>query len=123
VNIEPLQYKRNVQAPRELPSEFSDLTPWVAEWALPHERDRNRKLLSVDVDELRDFYAAMLVRIPEAKRYLDQFPLNAMPPEATTLFYLAMTFMETAHPIDLNWKTTDIEDKFPIERFIIKSAF
>jgi len=123
VTIQPLQFRKNVHAPRELPAEFSDLMPWVTEWALPHERDRNRKLLSVDVDELRSFYTAMLVRIPQVKRYLDQFPLNAMPPEATTLFYLAMTFMETAHPIDLNWKTTDIEDKFPIERFIIKSAF
>jgi hypothetical protein len=123
VKNQPLQYSKNANAPRELPAEFSDLTPWVIEWAMPHERDRNRKLLSVDVDELRGFYAAMLARIPEVKRYLDQFPLNAMPPEAATLFDLAMTFMETAHPIDLNWKTTDIEDKFPIERFIIKSAF
>jgi hypothetical protein len=123
MTIQALIFKKNANTPRELPPEFSDLTPWVAQWALPHERERNRKLLSVDVEELRPFYDAMLPRIPEVKRYLDQFPLNAMPSEASTLFDLAMTFMETAHPIDLGWRTTDIEDKFPIERFLIKSAF
>lgn len=121
--IQPIYFVGNTQAPRDLPPEFSDLAPWVAEWALAHERDRNRKLLSVEVEELRPFYDAMLRRMPEVRRYLDQFPLNAMPAEAATLFDLAMTFMETAHPIDLGWKTTDIEDKFPNDRFLIKSNF
>jgi len=107
----------------ELPTEFSDLSIWMADWALRHERDRMQKLLSVSVEELRPFYDAMLARMPDVKIYLDQFPLDAMPAEAQTLFDLAMTFMETAHVIDLRWKTTDIEDKFPHERFRIKSPF
>ena len=108
---------------RELPAEFADLARWTAEWALGNERDRMDKLLSVTVEELRPFYDSMLARMLDVKSYLDQFPMNAMPPEAHTLFELAMTFMETAHVIDLGWKTTDIEDKFPHERFLIKSPF
>jgi hypothetical protein len=120
----PLTYIRHRQAPpRELPPEFSDLQPWIAEWALPHERDRMQKLIAIDIETLRPFYDAMLARMPAIRHYLDHFSLNAMPPEAATLFDMALTFMETAHPIDLGWKTTDIEDKFPHERFLVKSNF
>jgi hypothetical protein len=107
--------------PRDLPADFSDLAPFAGDWALGREKERMDKLLSMSVDELRPFYDAMLRRMPAIKAWLDQFPLNAMPPEARTLFDLAMSFMETAHVIDLNWKTTDIEDKFPHDRFRIKS--
>lgn len=106
---------------RELPDAFADLAPFVRDWALRREQDRMDKLLSMSVDELRPFYDAMLPRIPAIKQWLDQFPLNAMPAEARTLFDLALSFMETAHVIDLHWKTTDIEDKFPHGRFRIKS--
>ena len=122
--MEPQPIRILPRAPsRDLPAEFSDLSRWTQEWALGHERDRMDKLLSITVDELRPFYDAMLQRMPAVKVYLDQFPLNAMPGEATTLFDLAMSFMETAHVIDLGWKTTDIEDKFPHGRFLVKSPF
>jgi len=110
-------------AGRELPPQFSDLQPWVADWALECERDRLAKLVAIEIADLRPFFDAMLPRIPAIKDYLDQFPLDAMPPQARTLFDLALTFMETAHPIDLNWKITDIEDKFPHERFKVLSRF
>jgi hypothetical protein len=112
---------RSAPVVRELPEEFADLSPWLADWALATETERMDKLLSISVDDLRPFYDAMLARMPAIKAWLDQFPLHAMPPEARTLFDLAMSFMETAHVIDLGWKTTDIEDKFPHERFRIKS--
>lgn len=106
---------------RELPDAFSDLAPFVGDWALGSEQERMNKLLSIPVGELRPFYDAMLPRMAAVREWLDQFPLHAMPPEARTLFDMAMSFMETAHVIDLGWKTTDIEDKFPHERFRIKS--
>lgn len=107
----------------ELPVEFSDLSIWAADWALPDERQRMARLLQADVAELRPFYDAMLERMPAVKRHLDQFPLKSLPPETQRLFDLAMTFMETAHVIDLGWKTTDIEDKFPHDRFRVNSPF
>lgn len=110
-------------AGRELPEAFADLSPFTPDWALGHERDRMDKLLSISVDQLRPFYEAMLPRFHAVRAYLDQFPLNAMPPEAQALFDLALSFMETAHVIDLGWKTTDIEDKFPHGRFRIQSPF
>jgi len=102
---------------RMLPPQFSELQPFVADWALPDERARYEKLAASDIPTLRVFYDAMMKRIDEIIVFLDTFPLDAMPPDAATLFDLALTFMETAHPIDLNWSITDIEDKFPAERF------
>jgi hypothetical protein len=55
-------------------------------------------------------------RMDAIVQYLNQFELDAMPPDAKNLMDLAMTWAETAHPIDLGWKTTDIEDSFPASR-------
>jgi hypothetical protein len=112
---------RNAVAPRRVPQAFSDLQPWADDWALPREKDRLDKLVSLEIEGLRPFYDAMLPRMPAIKDYLDRFPLDAMPQDAQTLFDLALTFMEMAHPIDLGWKITDIEDKFPHDRFKVLS--
>jgi hypothetical protein len=100
-----------------LPAQFSALEAFVAEWALSSEQARHENLLDKSIADLQAFYDAMLPRMDEITLYLNQFPLDAMPADAAVLFDLGMTFMESAHPIDLRWRTTDIEDKFPSERF------
>ena len=47
-------------------------------------------------------------------------PALAMPPDARTLFNMLLTFVETAHPIELNWTTTDIDDAFALDRMAIE---
>ena len=42
-----------------------------------------------------------------------------MPDDARTLFDLLLTFVETAHPIELNWNETDIDDAFALDRMTI----
>lgn len=100
-----------------LPPQFDALQPFVADWALKAEKARHDFLVARSIAELRPFYDAMLPRMDEITQYLDRFPVDALPPDAQVLFDLGMTFMECAHPIDLGWFTTDIEDKFPAERF------
>jgi hypothetical protein len=100
-----------------LPSQFADLARFAPVWALKTEQARHENLLAQNIGSLRTFYDAMLPRMDEITVYLNQFPLDAMPADAQALFDLAMTFMESAHPIDLRWRTTDIEDKFPSGRF------
>ena len=102
---------------RPLPPQFEVLEKFTPVWALATEKERHDTLVAHSVEALRPFYDAMLPRMDEITTYLNQFPLDAMPAEAQALFDLAMTFMECAHPIDLRWKTTDIEDKFPAHRF------
>src|SRR4051794_8889488 len=104
-------------APAMLPPAYSDLERFTSDWLLRNEKDRYDKLLRTDMEDLRAFYDAMLPRMEEIILFLNQHPLDGMPPDVQNLFDLSMTFMESAHPVDLRWKHTDIEDKFPAERF------
>ena len=110
-----------MSAQRSLPPQFRDLEPFVAEWALTNEADRLAKLTRTSVADLKVFYDAIFSRAEAIKTYLMPFKLDAMSPDAQTLFDLLLTFIETAHPIELNWTTTDIDDAFALERMTIES--
>jgi hypothetical protein len=105
-----------------LPAEFREMEPLVAEWALTNERDRLAKLIATSIPELKNFYDAMIGRAEAARDYLSALPIDALPPEAKNLFHLLMTFVETAHPIELKWSITDIDDAFPLSRITFGPA-
>ena len=61
----------------------------------------------------------MSPRLDEILGYLNT--LNEIDPKQLrtpdrNLYYLAATCLEMSHPIDMHWRTTDIDDKFPSER-------
>ena len=99
-----------------LPPEFADLSPFVKDWALPTEEARYFKLLATPIEELRPFFDAMLPRSEAIVEYLKRFPLDGMPADARLLYDLMVTFVESAHPIELNWRTTNIEDTVAADR-------
>src|SRR5262245_30118397 len=105
---------------RSLPAPFRDLEPFVAEWALANEAERLSKLTRTSVADLRKFYDAVFGRAEAMRVYLSDFRLDAMPADAQVLFDLLLTFIETAHPIELKWTTTDIDDAFALDRMTIR---
>lgn len=107
---------------RMLPEAFADLEPYVDEWALTCERDRFMRLHSATIDELRAFYDAMLPRLEQVLQYLNQWKIGELPPQALTLYDLALTFAETAHPIDLKWKDVDFPDAYPWQQFEFRTV-
>jgi hypothetical protein len=102
-----------------LPGEFSDLASLVAEWALPTEQERALKRIYTDIGILREFHGRVRPRIEAIIEFLNKHENNpdALPPAVKNLYRLALTFMEVAAPIDLDWKSGDIEDTFPMDRF------
>ena len=90
-----------------LPAGFEDLERFVPEWTLETEQARFEKLHAVPYPELRAFYEAVLPRLPAMLDHLRTHKLSALPGDAKTLFDLAMTFVETSHPMDLKWGATD----------------
>jgi len=106
----------------ELPARFAHLSPHVADWALPSEKARFIKLHTTSFEDLRVFYEAMLPEMDAILQHLKTFSLDALPAPERTLFHLAMTFAETAHPLDLGWKTVDFPAAYPWERFEFRSV-
>ena len=95
--------------PHVLPHQFADLEHLAREWALPTEKERYFKLLSTSIEELRAFYAAVLPRAQAIVDYITPLPADQMPGDARALCDLLLTFVETAYPIELKWKQTNIE--------------
>jgi len=98
-----------------LPPAFADLAPF-ADWILPVERDRHRKRVTSDLATTPRFYDAMLPRMEAVLTYLNGRSWETLDAADRTLFVLASAFMEVSHPIELGWKSTDIEDAFPYQR-------
>jgi hypothetical protein len=97
---------------RTLPEPFADLEPLAGSWALASEHDRYHKLHASSLGEVRAFYDAMLPRMPAILDYVDRYTVAQMPDDARTLFHLALTFAETAHPVDLGWKDVDFDSAY-----------
>jgi enoyl reductase-like protein len=101
----------------KLPDGFAELEPFVATWAIDNERDRYLKLHRSTIEDLKTFYDAVFARIDEIIDRLNQTPLASFSDEEKRLMNLAMTFAETAHPIDLKWKDVDFNDAYTWEKF------
>ncbi len=105
----------------ELPAKFKDLAHWGTEWSLDTEKARHFKRVYSDLDTVRGFFEAVNPRMDEIIGYLNT--LNTLDPKQLApadrnLYYLAATCIEMSHPIDMKWRGTDIDDKFPSERLI-----
>ncbi|MDB5411355.1 MAG: hypothetical protein JWL84_6267 [Rhodospirillales bacterium] len=106
---------------RLLPEPFADLAPFVAEWSLASEEARFRKRVASSLETLEQFHAATFPRLEAAMNYLDTLKIDepdALEPPARRLYDLALMVMEAAQPIDLDWRGADLEDCFPLDRFV-----
>jgi hypothetical protein len=88
-----------------LPNAFADLEAHVEEWALPNERDRYLKLAHTSMECLRAFFDAMLPRAPDIVEHLKDEDPRQLEGDKLTLYHLLVTFVETAHPVELKWGT------------------
>jgi hypothetical protein len=83
-------------AGRALPQQFSELEPFVAQWAVRTMRERHRRRLASSADDRQTFYEAMSPKLDAVMDHLNRFPLHDMPMEAAKLLELAMALMEVA---------------------------
>jgi hypothetical protein len=104
---------------RLLPPAFADLEPLVAAWARPNEQARQANRVGADLETVHTFYRAMLPRMAAVFDYFERIghgDLDRLAPEERRLFYLAASFYEASHPVEMKWRRTDIDDAFPLER-------
>jgi hypothetical protein len=92
-----------------LPSEFSDLEPFAAKWSLATERERYAERLSSTMDDMQAFYDATFPQAEAAKAYLDAFPLDALPDDATNLLHLLYSLISVSFAVEC-WKQPHVPD-------------
>jgi hypothetical protein len=91
-----------------LPPEFADLEPF-SDWVLEFERERYAKRLASTMDELQAFYDAAFPRLADAKSYLDQFELDALPADAKRLLWLCYSLVNASFPVEV-WRQPRVPD-------------
>ncbi|HTY16714.1 MAG TPA: hypothetical protein VMH82_03205 [Myxococcota bacterium] len=96
-------------AERLLPAEFSDLERFVPDWCLDSEPERYAKRLASTMDEIQAFYDALMPRAEAAIRYLEQFPLDALPEDAWRLLKLLYSLILMSFPVEI-WRQPYIPD-------------
>jgi hypothetical protein len=92
-----------------LPDEFADLEPFAETWALATERERYATRLSSSMDDMQAFYEAVFPRADAARKYLDQFPLDALPDEASRLLHLLYSLISVSFAVEC-WKQPHVPD-------------
>ena len=100
-----------------LPAGFQDLEPFVGEWSLPTEKERNAKRLSSSMKEIQSLYDTLLPKMNEVIGHLNQFPLNEMPEDAKRLLRLTLSLAEIAPAVEF-YQQPEVVDGFPSSRFI-----
>lgn len=92
-----------------LPAEFADLEPFAATWCLATEPERFAQRLATSMHDMQAFYDAITLRAEAAITYLDQYPLDALPPEALHLMHLLYSMIMVSFPVEC-WHQPHIPD-------------
>jgi len=92
-----------------LPAEFADLERFVEDWCLDSEPERYAKRLASTMDEIQEFYDALMPRAEEAIRYLEKFPLDDLPEDAFRLLKLLYSLILMSFPVEI-WRQPRIPD-------------
>jgi hypothetical protein len=84
-----------------LPQAFSDLEPFVADWALPTRAQRYEARLSRPFDELVRFYDALAPKAEEAIGHLNGLDIDDLPEDATTLLHMLYSFILVSYAVNV----------------------
>lgn len=101
-----------------LPPEFKSLERFAVDWSLSTERQRNERRISASgIQELQEFYDAMMPRMEEILNYLNKYSLDSMPEDSKRLFYMTLSLAEVAPAIEL-FKQPTVVDGFDSRRLV-----
>lgn len=91
-----------------LPADFAALAPFTG-WVLPTERERYAKRIASTMDELQAFYDAAFPRMEQVLKYLEQFPMDALPDDAKHLLWLYCSLVTVSFPVEV-WRQPRVPD-------------
>ena len=96
-----------------LPEGFEDLAPWLG-WALEPERARTEKREASSMEEIRAFYDALLPRLGEMIRHLEEFRDGDIAAPACRLYLMSLSLVEVANLVELYKRREAVEACDPL---------
>ena len=105
--------RASTMAETALPEAFQDLTPWL-DWALEPERARTEKREASSMAEIRAFYDAVLPRLEEMIRHLEDYRDGDMPAPARRLYLISLSLVEVANLVELYKRREAVEACNPL---------
>ena len=100
-------------AENAMPDEFQDLVPWL-DWALEPERARTKKREASSMAEIRAFYDAVLPRLEEIIRHLEDYSDGDMPAPQHRLYLISLSLVEVANLVELYKRREAVEACDPL---------
>ena len=98
-----------------LPPGFAPLERYVETWVLPDAAARMVQRQASRIDDLKEFYEAMLPMGEAALAWLRGYELGALPPEGERLLKLMLALAEVAPAVEW-YNDPRVFDGFPVER-------
>ena len=83
-----------------LPERYADLERFIG-WAQPTFEDRTRKCSEVTMEEAHAFYDAVFPRVEEIIAYLNDFPLEALPPAEQRVAYMVYALVHISLAVEI----------------------
>jgi len=85
-----------------LPAGFEDLEPFVDRWCLQETQQRHVRRETASMQDIRQFYDAMLAKAPAAIAILDGKPFDGLADDERRLMYLLLALGHVAVAVEVH---------------------
>ena len=92
----------------ELPGQFAEFERFSA-WIIEKQDARYDHRLASTMTEMQALYDTMMPRLAEVIEYLNQYPLDDVPPQAHNLMLLTYSLIQASFPVEA-WKQPRVPD-------------
>jgi hypothetical protein len=92
-----------------LPGEFADLEPFAETWSLATEPERYGRRMASTMEEMQQFYDAIVPRANDVMTHLEQRPLDSLPEDGVNLLHLLYSMVEVSFPVEV-WRQARVPD-------------
>lgn len=96
-----------------LPKGFEALEPFVSYWVRDSNDERRIARSAAQMDDICAFYDVVVALAPEAITYLESFPLDDMPEDATRLFKLLLAMNHAAIAVEMHGEPRAHDSPWP----------
>ncbi|WP_257556812.1 hypothetical protein [Sphingobium sp. CFD-2] len=107
---------------RRLPSGFEELEPFVDKWGALTTAERMTARCESSMEDIREFYDAMITRAEEAITLIEQHPLNELPEDIGTLARLVLALGQVSIAVEVYGQPRQPDAPYPNSIRLVRGA-